>query len=420
MRKLKFTGNLARHARALLCGSLVLAGWSCRDASPPAVSGDAGAGGGAWAGGAGGNAKGGSPGLAGGAGAGQGGDGGGGPFVPAGPPDPSSPVALHGQLAVQGTRLVDSQGNPVQLKGVSSMWLNWESAPFAESKAALQDIRDRWKLSVIRASMGTEQSGGYLDGQASQKAIRKQVETIIQNAIELGVYVIVDWHTEIAPEQQQDAVAFFSDLAARYGQYPNVIYEPYNEPNRHTPVPPATRGAAFTWTEIKAYHTAVVAAIRAQDSDNLIVLGTPQWSQRVDQAAADPVEGTNLLYTLHFYACTHKASFYTLGDMAIAKGIALFVTEFGATPADGGVPPNNLVCADETNLWWDWMATNGISGAAWKLEQCDDASCILGAGAKADGPWTDDVLTTDTTGTPVDGGVKGGGHGQLIVSWLRR
>ena len=409
---------LQRLALVTFCGvGLVVP--ACRDAvpgpkAPPTENGGGGMGGGLAASQAGGQAgAAASPGI--------GGAGGTGPFVPSGPPDPASPVALHGQLSIQGTRLVDQQGAPVQLKGVSSMWLNWESAPFAESKAALADMRDRWKLSVIRAAMGTEQSGGYLDGAANRKASLKQVETIIQNAIELGVYVLVDWHTEFAPEQQDAAVAFFADIASRYGQYPNVIYEPYNEPNRHSPVPPATRGAAFTWSEIKAYHTAIVAAIRAQDPDNLIVLGTPQWSQRVDLAAADPVAGTNLLYTLHFYACTHKASLRTLGDMAIAKGIALFVTEFGATPSDGGVPPNNLVCPDETNLWWDWMATNGISGVAWKLDQCDDASCLLGPMAKANGPWTDDLLTSDTGATAVDAGViKGGGHGQLVVNWLRR
>src|SRR6187399_14507 len=40
--------------------------------------------------------------------------------------DPNSPVGRHGQLRVQGTALVDEQGAPVQLKGISSMWLNWE------------------------------------------------------------------------------------------------------------------------------------------------------------------------------------------------------------------------------------------------------------------------------------------------------
>jgi endoglucanase len=323
-----------------------------------------------------------------------------------------SPVAMHGQLRVDGTVLKDQAGNPVQLKGVSSMWLNWASRRFAQSKNALKFMRDNWKLSVIRASMGTEESGGYLSNASGMMA---DVQTMVENAIELGVYVLVDWHTEKAVDQEAEAIKFFSLLAQKYGAYPNVIWEPYNEP----------RG--YTWDQIKPYHEAVVDAIRAYDADNLIVMGTPNWSQDVDVAARAPVNPSsgvsNLLYTLHFYSCTHKQKLRDKGNIAIAAGLALFVTEFGATPADGGTPGNgdNYVCRDETNLWFDWMSQNNISGVSWKLDQCSDTSCILTSSAPTDGPWTDEYLTSDLNNTAVSTGVtKGGGHGLFIVSWLRQ
>lgn len=323
------------------------------------------------------------------------------------------PVDLHGALQVVGTNLVDASGTPVQLKGVSSMWLNWESRAFAESKKSLQFMRDYWKVSVIRASMGTEAQGGYLE--SNPTGMQKKVETIIQNAIDLGVYVLMDWHTEKAVDQQAAAITFFTTLAQKYGSYPNVIWEPYNEPN------------GYTWDQIKPYHEAVVDAIRAVDPDNVIVMGTPKWSQDVDVAALDPVSpqsGTsNLMYTLHFYACTHKQSLRAKADAAIAKGLALFVTEFGATPADGGVPSkgDDYVCRDETNLWFDWMAQHTISGVSWKLDQCADTSCILASNAPVDGPWTDSYLTTDVGAKTVSAGVtQGGGHGLFVVDWLRQ
>src|SRR4051812_31871300 len=80
------------------------------------------------------------------------------------PAEPRNPVAVHGALQVMGPKIVDQTGAPVQLKGASSMWLNWESRRFAESKAALEYARDYWKLSVIRAAMGVEAQGGYLSG----------------------------------------------------------------------------------------------------------------------------------------------------------------------------------------------------------------------------------------------------------------
>ena len=329
--------------------------------------------------------------------------------------DAGSPVADAASPMVR-SQLVDQNGAPFQLKGASSMWLAWESLPFAESKNGLKYMRDHWNLSVIRAAMGTEQSGGYLQNPDGMKS---KVEAVIRNAIELGVYVLVDWHTEKAASpdplvnQQVAAVAFFTEMATKYGAYPNVIWEPYNEP------------AGPTWPQIKAYHQAVVDAVRAAGSDNLMVLGTPQWSQRVDQAAADPVAGTNLLYTLHWYSCSHGQSFRNLGDKAIAGGIALFVTEFGATFSDGGLAPNhNYVCADEANLWFAWMLQNNISGVAWKLDQCTDASCILGGNASLDGPWPANALSSDVGGTPypgtlpVSGTATEGGHGQFVVNWM--
>jgi endoglucanase len=326
------------------------------------------------------------------------------------------PVAEHGQLAVVGTQLRDQAGSPVQLKGVSSQWLNYESRPYPESKDGLAYARDHWKLSVIRAAMGTETKGGYLNSATGKAAMQDKVNTIIQNAIDLGIYVIVDWHTSAAvtatTTQQADAVAFFTDIAQRYGNTPNVIYEPFNEPRR------------VTWAQIKPYHEAVVAAIRAVDPDNLIVLGTPTFSQDVDIAAKDPVAGTNLLYTLHFYACTHKQPLRDKANAALGLGAPLFITEFGATPSDGGTPGNgdNIVCEDEANNWFSWMATNGVSGAGWKLDQCVDASCLLTYSAPVNGPWTDDLLTSDAGGSPVDGGGVQvmGGHGQFVVNWIRQ
>ena len=335
-----------------------------------------------------------------------------------GPVAALNPVATHGQLKVVGTQLQDQSGKPVQLKGVSSQWLNYESKTFPESKPALQYARDHWKLSVIRAAMGVDAQGGYLGtgtgANANQAMMLSKVNTIVQNAIDLGLYVIVDWHTSDAvtstTTQATQASAFFTQMATMYGASPNVIYEDYNEPT----------GA--TWAQIKPYHQTVVAAIRAVDPDNLIVLGTPTYSQDVDKAAADPVAGTNLLYTLHFYACTHKQSLRDKANTAIAMGLPLFVTEFGATPSDGGVVKNgdNDVCEGETNLWWAWMAQNNISGASWKLDQCTDSSCILTADAPVDGPWTDNYLTSDSSGTPIDGGEKGGGHGLFVVNWMRQ
>jgi endoglucanase len=287
-----------------------------------------------------------------------------------------TPLELNGRLRVEGSQLVNESGEPAQLKGVSSMWLNWESKAYAEDLTALKWLRNNWKLEVLRVAMGVEPEGAYLSQPERAKA---QVFQAVDNAIEAGVYVIVDFHAHKAYEHQDDAVAFFSEVAAKYAGVPNVIYETFNEP------------IEITWPDLKLYHEAVVAAIREQDPDAPIILGTPNYSQYVDDAAADPVAGTNLLYTLHYYACSHKASLRQKAEVALSKGVALFVSEWGATNADGG--KDGLLCLDEAQAWDDWLNAHQIGWTAWKLDGCEpDSSCLLMPGAPVDGGWTDTYL----------------------------
>ncbi|MFN8073830.1 MAG: cellulase family glycosylhydrolase [Kineosporiaceae bacterium] len=286
-------------------------------------------------------------------------------------PTGSTPVERWGQLRVCGTTMCDRNGSKVQLRGVSSMWLNWEDDGYAENLQALKTMRDQWGLTVIRAAMGVEPAGAYLSNPSKATA---QVDRIVQNAIDAGVYVIVDWHDHNAANHTSQSVQFFTDMARKYGNQPNVIWETFNEPLQ------------VSWTGVlKPYHQSVVSAIRSVDPDNIVVLGTPQWSQKVDEAALSPVSGTNLMYTLHFYSCTHTQWLRDAGDKALQAGLPLFVTEWGATNADGGL--DGKVCESEGQAWIDWMKARGVSWAAWKLDGCTDSSCILREGAPASGPW---------------------------------
>jgi endoglucanase len=258
--------------------------------------------------------------------------------------------------------------------------LNWESKRFIEDKAGIQWARDNWNASVVRVAMGVNESGG--DTLVSQPANTKaRVNQVVQNAIDLGLYVIIDFHTSKGESQKDLAVDFFKEMAGKWGNTPNVIYEDFNEPLK------------IDWaTVIKPYHQAVVDAIRAIDPDNIIILGTRDYSQEVDTASKDPVKGTNLMYALHFYSCTHLQFLRTKADTALINGIPIFVSEWGATHADGGTTANPNLCLPEAQNWIDWMNENWISWAAWKFDACQDKTCYFTSSASTSGNWTDSVL----------------------------
>jgi aryl-phospho-beta-D-glucosidase BglC (GH1 family) len=285
-------------------------------------------------------------------------------------------AAAHGQLRVEGRDLVDSCGEPVQLKGVSSMWLNWEYDGYATNFDAMKWMVDNWHISVFRAAMGTEAQNGYLINDVARDNMVTQVRQIVDNAIALGIYVIIDWHTNYASAQTAESIAFFTEMAQLYGQTPNVMYEPWNEP------------LAADWeTDVKPYHEAVVSAIRAVDPDNIIILGSPQWSQLPTMAIDSPVSGDNLMYTMHFYSCTHGTDIRDNAWVAYNNDVPIFVTEWGATHADGGL--DGIVCETEAEDWMKYLDKMNTSWVAWKLDGCSDSSCLLQIGTPVDGGWND-------------------------------
>lgn len=312
---------------------------------------------------------GGATGGSGGAGGSPGGNGG----MPSG----NTPVERYGKLQVSGAGLADERGTSVLLNGPSSMWLNWDDANYATSREGLKFMRDEWGLEIFRIAMGITPMNAYLDAPEANKT---KVRTIVENAIDLGVYVIIDWHDHDAEDHQAQAQAFFAEMATLYGDTPNVLYEIYNEP------------LDVSWANVlKPYHEALIATIREKDPDNVIILGTPKWSQDVDLAAQNPVAGTNLMYTLHFYACEHTGWLRNKADAALSAGAALFVTEWGATAADGGL--DGQICEAEAQAWIDWMKQKGISWTAWKLDGCTDSSCyFVDRNVSPDGEWSESHL----------------------------
>lgn len=293
------------------------------------------------------------------------------------------PVQEYGQLSVQDGQLVDEGGDPVQLRGVSTQWLNWDET-YSGNAENMEFMRDDWGLEVYRIANGVEGYNGYADPDAQAERYARVV-SIIEKAIDLDLYVLVDWHTHEI-EHKELAEEFFGAIASEFGDYPNIIYEPFNEPI-------GAGGNELFWeNELKPYHEDLVEVIRAHDPDNVIVLGTPLWDQRVDIAAEDPVEGDNLMYALHFYTCTHTGWLRNRAQAALDAGIGLFVTEWGSTHSDGGTENNPGVCLDEARLWHEFLDENMISSTAWKLTDDPDSSAIL-VGAPPSGPWGEEHLT---------------------------
>jgi endoglucanase len=280
------------------------------------------------------------------------------------------PVKKHGNLSVEGTKLVDQHGNVIVLKGVSYGWHNWW--PRFYNKKTVSWLYKDWKCTVVRAAMGVEPQKGYLKDPGWSK---ETIEAVIEGAIENGIYVIIDWHSHGL--HLDNALVFFEEMAKKYGTYPNVIYEIYNEP------------VYQSWTDVKSYSTEVIRKIREFDPDNVILVGSPHWDQDIHLVADDPIEGfNNLMYTLHFYAATHGQYLFERGDYALKKGVPLFVSECAGMSANGDGPINY----EAWKKWIDWMNVNQVSWVCWAIADKNETCSMLKETAGSEGKWKETDL----------------------------
>lgn len=282
-------------------------------------------------------------------------------------------------LSVSGNKIL-AGGQPASFAGNSLFWSNtgWGGEKYYNASAVAW-LKNDWKSRVVRVAMGVDEGGGYLQDPAGNKA---RVKAVVDAAIANDMYVIIDWHSHHAEDYRTQAVAFFEEMARTYGRSNHVIYEVYNEPLN------------VSWSgTIKPYAQAVINAIRAIDPDNLIIVGTPNWSQDVDAASRDPIRGTNIAYTLHFYAGTHGQGLRDKAQTALNNGIPLFVTEWGSVNASG----DGAVAEAETAAWMDFLKTRGISHANWALNDKSEGASALVPGASTQGGWTAGQLTRSGT-----------------------
>ena len=213
-------------------------------------------------------------------------------------PKKAGPVSYYGALHTSGNKIIGAKNNnQVMLRGVSLFWSDATGASYYNPTVISWAV-DNLKIDVFRYAMGIEyydSDGGTknkLDDQVSYtKSAAGQLSTIdrmVQAAIENDVYIIIDWHSHRAHLETSMATDFFSKISLKYKDVPNIIYEIYNEP---------VSGSGGDWGAIKKYANSVVPAIRA-NTQNLIIVGTPNWSQHPEQGARDPIQSTNIAYVL--------------------------------------------------------------------------------------------------------------------------
>ncbi|MFA6884757.1 MAG: cellulase family glycosylhydrolase, partial [Paludibacteraceae bacterium] len=154
-----------------------------------------------------------------------------------------SPVDKWGKLKVAANKngvrsLCDQNGNPVQLRGLSSHGLQWSGVANI-TEANMKALRNDWNCNVFRLAIYVDEEGGYSTNPTHRS---RYVENVVKWCADNGMYCLIDWHT-LTPGNPQDpkyrnrpesgidlAADFFTYCARRFQNQKHVLYEVCNEP----------------------------------------------------------------------------------------------------------------------------------------------------------------------------------------------
>jgi endoglucanase len=295
--------------------------------------------------------------------------------------NPSTPLEKYGRLSVKGSTIVDESGNIVVLRGMSMF--HCPDANRFKNANCVQWLRDDWKCEVIRYPMPTKESKrSYAQ---DPEGMMKDLATFVDACIDLGMYVIVDYHGGVDPlSHTEEATQLFDAISRKYGECPNLIYETFNEPH-------AKPKQKLSWTsEVKPFHEAVLQVIRKNAPDNLVLLGTPCFSLNIDEVLESPVtKFKNVVYVAHFYAATHKNGNREKVKKVIEAGFPVYISEFGTCTYTG----DGKLDTESFSAWMDLLDQYHVGWCNWSVHDKNETASILKPKSSSLGGWEESQLT---------------------------
>lgn len=204
----------------------------------------------------------------------------------------------------------------------------------------------------------------------------KLLDQGVQWAGELGLYVIIDWHSigNLRSEMYQhpmyettkkETFEFWRTLSAHYKDNTTVAcFELFNEPTVY-----GGQLGVCTWQEWKAMNEEMITIIRANGSKAIPLVAGFNWAYDLTPVAKEPVNAEGIAYVSHPYPMKREKPWepkWTADWGFAAEKYPVILTEIGFCGADerGAHVP---VISDESygDAITKYCAERGISYTVW-------------------------------------------------------
>lgn len=276
-------------------------------------------------------------------------------------------------IRVEGNHFVDESGKEIIFRGVSfsdpdrlEKLGHWSKAYFEAAKS--------WNANLVRFPVHPSAWR-----ERGEEAYLKLLDQGVAWAAELGMYVIIDWHsignlrTELFQHPmynttKTETFRFWKTIAARYAGNPvTAFYEVFNEATRYND----TLGK-LTWEQHKELMEEIIAIIYAHDKTVIPLVGGLDWAYDLSFVREDPIAYPGIAYVTHPYPQKREAPWEGKWEESwgfVADRYPVIATEFGFMSAEGRgahIP----VIGDETygEAIINYFNKKGISWTAWVFD----------------------------------------------------
>ena len=306
-------------------------------------------------------------------------------------------VENEGTLSVSGTKIVNSEGEEVVLKGMSTFGIQNCEGFFTEE--VVKTLAEDWGCDVLRIALtGDKDIEGYLK---DPDKYFDMVCKICDLCIDQGIYVIVDWNVayyEDAEETKEACVDFFTRLSAIYSDSPNLIYEVNNYPLFYEEPDEDADEVPNEWEDmIKPFATDVINAVRENNPDCIVIVGVPNNGLDINAVSESWLEFENIIYGCRVFSGSNKQEMRDNISLLLDEEACVFITEwsFCTEYLKGGIFRN------ESEKWALFLEANGISwcsvGIGSDIDN-DTNALLLNAenytdAQKYGGHWPDGLLS---------------------------
>jgi aryl-phospho-beta-D-glucosidase BglC (GH1 family) len=250
-------------------------------------------------------------------------------------------MALH----TQGNKLLNSQNELTVLHGVDLPSLEWTNRG-DHIRRSMRAAITQWHCRIIRIPTSVNRWFGQAPGQShGGRVYRHIVDQLIRIAARHHVYVVLDLHwndmnrtvADIGQHRMPDhtCVLYWLSAARRYMDYPNVLFDLYNEPHGISWITWRDGGICTgeTKTTVVTYRAVgmqrLYDVVRHAGAANVVIIGGISWAyDDFGVTHGYAINGKNIVYDCHVYPWKPhwKHSF----ELA-AKRVPLIIDEFGGS-----------------------------------------------------------------------------------------